>query len=175
MKETALNRLSRIVTLCCLLAAAPAWADFTCGDAANRIYWYQVAGSSPATNNCFGGSGFRCYDPKGGTSAVELVDPNCNPQIQACSVRLRVSFEFPGASQTWTEDSLAVGQVFWFAGPTSPPCTGTLPNCGQIGICSVPGQAIIYDFIDTYILKHNVTCANAASTQEVFSLTAWSC
>jgi len=175
MKKSLLTCISRIAALCGLLAAAPSWAaDFTCGNAANRIYWYQVAGSSPATNNCFGASGFRCYDPKGGSSTVELVDPSCNPQIQACSVRLRVSFEFPGASQTWNDDSLAVGQVYWFASQTSPSCNGT-SNCGQIGICSVPGQAIIYDFIDTYILKHNVTCANAAATQEVFSLTAWSC
>src|SRR5215210_8464459 len=95
------------VVLSALLVAAPASAvDFTCG---NRIYWYSASGSSPADNNCFGASGFRCYPPVSPSSVVELTDPSCNPQVQPCSVRLRVSFKFPGASQTWQEDSLAVG------------------------------------------------------------------
>src|SRR5829696_835425 len=162
------------VALSGLLVAAPASADFTC-DGFNRIYWYSASGSSPAVNNCFGGSGFRCYPPKGGSPTVELTDPSCNPQIQPCTVRLRVSLEFPGASQTWQEDSLAVRQIYWFSGATSPACNGSSTSCGQIGICSVPGQSLIYDFAETYILKNNVTCANAAASQEVFSLTAWSC
>jgi RHS repeat-associated protein len=155
-----------------LLAAAPARA-FTCGDAAGRIFWFAVAGSSPAANNCFGASGFRCYKPQGGTVTVELADPSCNLQLQACTVRLRVSFQFPGANQTFQEDGLAVGQVFWFSGATSPPCNGT-SDCGQIAVCSVPGQAMIYDFADTYVTK-SVTCATAVTSQEVYSLTAWSC
>lgn len=171
--ESARTVVILAIFVCGLLATAPVRAQFTCDG--NRIFWFPVAGSSPATNNCFGGSGFRCYMPEGGSSAVELVNPSCNPQTQACSVRLRVSFEFPGASQTWTEDSLPVGQVYWFAGSTSPPCNGNSTACGQIGICSVPGQAIIYDFIDTYIVKGGVTCSNAATSQEVFSLTAWTC
>src|SRR5215218_7908616 len=115
-----------------LLAAAPAPADdFACG---NRIYWYSAFGSSTPDNNCFGASGFRCYPPENPSSVVELTDPSCNPQVQPCSVRLRVSFEFPGASQTWQEDALAVGQIYWFAGGTSPFCNGTTAGCGQIGI-----------------------------------------
>ena len=148
--------------------------DFTC-DGGNRIYWFSVPGSSPADNNCQGATGFRCHPPERLSSAVELVNPGCNPRTQACAVRLRVSFEFPGAAQTFHEDGLTVGQIYWFAGATSPSCTGTTPSCGQIGICSAAGQALIYDFVDTYILKNNVTCANAAASQEVFSLTAWAC
>lgn len=129
-------------------------------------YWGPTAGYTPKPNNCFGGTGFRCYQGMAGAWYFALKNPACDPYSpQGCAVQLRVPLEFPGVEDMVAEDGLfgsPLPVVYWYDDGTADPCPGTQTNCGQVSICGTAGFGgkLNSDFLETWVERGGVTCSN---------------
>ncbi|HEX6203658.1 MAG TPA: hypothetical protein VF100_11695, partial [Thermoanaerobaculia bacterium] len=178
-----LGFLPALTAILLAVLAAPIAEANLCGQSAagERYFWAAVAGDSPRTNNCFGSTGFRCYQGDDGEPFVRLKNPACDPTAGPCTVELRVPFEFPGVEQMVAEDGLfgsPTPVIYWFAAEQAPACPGSTVDCGQEMICGVAGTTagkINADFIETWVERAGVTCDNAAEQTEVYSLRAMVC
>lgn len=161
----------------------------TCRVSNPTISIAELTGDSPSvTNNCFGGSGFRCYAGSLRGSFFRKTIPSCDPNVgSGCTSRLVLWFEYPGLDQMLVEDGSGAPfpLIFWFDEPTVGTCASSCvpPSCppacspAELGICGLSGTAsrILDDFVETRLDLPAYTCAAAEALNLQYSVLSRSC
>jgi RHS repeat-associated protein len=119
---------------------------------------------------------YRCELPKSEAVFIALKDGLCNPATTACEVRLWAPLEFPNNALNFSTGG-PTGKLLFYSSPTASSCAPyPFPACGQIAECGFVGATQVeVDFISAWIERGGVTCANAETLTDDFSLAAWQC
>jgi YD repeat-containing protein len=131
------------------------------------LFWEPLPGEDARPNNCLGASGFRCYEAESLGTFARLVDADCDPTQEPCSVQLGLSLEFPGLEAMIAED----GQVH------TPLIEWEFSGGGFVGTCGLDGVdgRIVSDFVESFLQFGGVTCANSQNVVNVFTVEARVC
>lgn len=157
------------------------WAQGQC-HSTKPYYWGTLPGQNSQSANCI--SAFWCYQPVAGEPSFRLEPLTCDPSSTSCIVQLVVPLEFPGAEDMWNEykgTSYPSPFVFWFDEPTAGSCpTGfPPPTCSPLQdvTCGVPGfnGRINRDYIETWVEKPGINCANALDQTGDYAVRAAVC
>ena len=128
-----------------------------CGTIGEKVYAWTASGQLTRANNCFGGTGFRCYPPESTGYFIELASPGCNPSLGSCQTKIHALATNPGVADMVAEDTLSgspTPRADWHL------CSGAACpkdiTCGE----SAFGGKINADNLDT-TLSLPLTCAQA--------------
>ena len=129
----------------------------TCGFTSLGTYQWVASGQIPKPNNCFGGSGFRCYPVENEGSFLEMTSSGCDPTSGSCGVKIHATATNPGVRDMVVEDGLfgtPTPKVYWY------PCSGAA--CAEDMICGLDGFGgqINFDNLDTWLAK-GLSCSQA--------------
>ncbi|HWM93497.1 MAG TPA: RHS repeat-associated core domain-containing protein [Thermoanaerobaculia bacterium] len=144
-----------------LWIAPAAEAQNNCGTTALGDYYWSASGQVTKSNNCLGGSGFRCHAAETLGWSVEKTNPACNPNTGSCGVKIHATATVPGLRDMIIEEgSLFVSLTPWAEWY---PCAGA--GCTKDFTCGLAafGGQINFDNLDTYI-QRGITCGQAWST-----------
>jgi RHS repeat-associated protein len=143
--------------LAAFLGLASSAGANVCGTTSLGTYNWVASGRLTRSNNCFGGSGFRCYPAQDTSWSLEQTSPGCDPTVGSCGVNIHAYATIPGLRDMVVEDGLGgsiTPFVFWY------PCAGA--GCTRDGICGLDGFGgrINFDNLDTW-LERGLSCAQA--------------
>jgi hypothetical protein len=152
-----LHRSAMTALLALLWLPSSAGAN-VCGFTSLGTYHWTASGQLTRSNNCFGGSGFRCYPAQGTSWSLETT-PGCDPTAGSCGVKIHAFATIPGLRDMVVEDGLGgspTPRAFWY------PCSGA--GCTQDMICGLDGAGgrINFDNLDTW-LERGLSCAQATT------------
>ena len=128
-----------------------------CGTIGEKVYAWTASGQLTRANNCFGGTGFRCYPAESTGYFIELASPGCNPSLGSCQTKIHALATNPGVADMVAEDTLAgspTPRADWHL-CSNAACPKEI-TCGESGF----GGKINADNLDT-TLTLPLTCAQA--------------
>ena len=142
------------------------------------FFWDELAEETPATLFC-GNEGCDRAELASGPR-LEKPNPLCDPQVQNCTLQLRVPLLLRGVAQN---HHLLVNpfhpRLLWFkqdlpdpgCTPTSNPLFCSNADCGGPG-----GTFVDYDEVETYIQVGGLRCSNLTSGNlDVYALSVFTC